>query len=71
MERIPISPKTDPDTITVLNQMMDEALGQPIILDAAPTTAGGQVLEGQLAYYSNKLYLTINGTTYSINLTSV
>ena len=74
MERIPL-PKLEPDVQNVFNKITDGALANVLDLDdiltSAPTTSGGEVKDNQIALYSDKLYLTISGTTYSINLTAV
>ena len=38
------------------------ALGKVIILDVAPTSTTNTVPEKELAYFNNKLYMTIEGT---------
>lgn len=51
--------------------VLQNAIGPILILDAAPTTAGGQLREGMIGIYSTNLYLTVSGTTYRISLTAV
>ena len=45
-----------------------KAVGIPLILSAAPTTAGGQLIEGQIGIFGSSLFWAINGTTYEIAL---
>lgn len=73
MDRIPIPNKPTPkDMEDILNAIMDEALGAPITdLDSAPTTAGNELSANQIAYFSNNLYININGTVFRIGLTAV
>jgi hypothetical protein len=61
----------DPEVMDILNYICDEALGNPTLLSAAPTTAGAELRPNQSGYYSNALYININGTTFSITLTPV
>jgi len=42
--------------------IIDNALGKVLILDAAPTSANNSVPEKEIGYFSNKLYMTIEGT---------
>lgn len=71
MERQLIPQGTKPDMEKVLNQIMDSALSNPIILEREPTTANGDLKENQVGYYSSKLYITIQGNTYYLTLTLV
>ena len=48
-----------------------KAVGIPLILDAAPTTAGGELIEGQLGIFGTNLYWMINGTVRRVSLTNV
>lgn len=71
MERIPLDPKTESDLATTLNQIMDEAQGQPTSnFTSAPSTSGGQLKPGQWTIFSSKIYWNINGTTYYFSLTA-
>ncbi len=64
-------PKLQPDVHNVFKKIFDRAQGTIITLSVAPTTANGIIKEDQIGIYDTKLYLTKNGTTYSINLTEV
>ena len=56
-----------------LENFMDEALGQIITLSADPTTSGGELQVNQVGFNATtvKLFININGTTYSVLLTAV
>lgn len=54
-----------------LSEIKDLAMGIPIILDSAPTTANGLLPEGRWGIYSTNLYISINGSTYRWALTLV
>jgi hypothetical protein len=54
-----------------MRHVFNNALGNVIILESAPTTAGGQLNPNEIGYYSTTLYINIDGTTYSIALTAV
>lgn len=55
-----------------IQRIITGALGVPIQLDAAPTTAGGQLPKANdFGYYGTNLYINLGGTTYSIALTAV
>lgn len=56
---------------SVLNGIFDGALGTPIILDSAPTTANKELKENQVGFDGSHLYITLLGTTYKISLTAV
>jgi len=62
-------PGTKPDEFQ--SWVYEQALGKPLILDASPTTTGGQLPESSLGYDGTNLFITISGTTYRINLTAV
>ena len=53
-----------------LKSIIQGALGKVIILSAAPTAANNTVPEKELAYFSNKLYMTIEGTLKEWSVTS-
>ncbi len=71
MDRTPLPNSLGRDLEQILQYIFDEALGSPIVLDAAPTTAGGELETNQIGYYSNNLYINIQGTLYRIALTAV
>lgn len=71
MERIPVPKGVNTETEGLLNGIMDSVLGNPIILDSAPTTAGGQIKENNLGFDGTNLFITIQGTCYRINLVQV
>ena len=50
--------------------VFDQATGLPIILESAPTTAGGELQEGQRGYYNGNVYETIDGVTYKYTVVS-
>jgi len=56
-----------------LNDLMDETLGQIILLDSDPTTVGGEIEVNQIGFNqtTSKLFININGTTFSLSLTAV
>ena len=54
-----------------LNEVKRRAMGVPLALDAAPTSANGALAEGQWGLHSTNLYITISGTTYRITLAAV
>lgn len=59
--------KSDPE----IQWIYENAIGKPLILDAAPTTNGGELPEGSLGFDGTNLFITISGTTHRINLTAV
>lgn len=69
MERISVPPKTETELSNLLNGIMDAAAPLPLILDAAPTSGGGELKEGQIGIFGTSLFWTINSVTYSIPLT--
>ena len=71
MERALISPKVDPDLTKVLNGIFDDAVGSPIVLTSAPTTAGGELKVNQIGIFSDDLYWNINGTVIRFSGTAV
>jgi len=44
------------------SSIIEGALGKVLVLDAAPTSANNSVPEKEIGYFSNKLYMTIEGT---------
>jgi len=70
MERINYK-SNDSELERVFNGIFDGALGNPILLSRAPTTANEDLKTNQIGFYSGTLYININGTTYSITLASV
>lgn len=68
MERITLPNEIEADMSNFLKSLMDGVASVPIPLDdvltTAPTTAGGELKEGQRGIYQNFLYETVNGTTY-------
>lgn len=71
MDRFPIPKGTNQEMGHFFNSIMDDALGQPIELSAAPTTAGGELSVGQVAIYGNDLYINIEGTVRKFTGTAV
>lgn len=61
----------DQDTREAVKNITSNVLGNVIELSAAATTAGEELKPNELGYYSDTLYININGTTYSISLTEV
>ena len=56
------------------NHVFDKALGIPVLLSAAPTTAGGQLRDNEVGYDSSLatadfLYIRLGAKTYKITLT--
>lgn len=49
----------------------EQAIGKPLLLDASPTSSGGELSEGSLGFDGTNLFITISGTTYKITLTAV
>ncbi len=49
-----------------LNKIIAGAMGHPIILSAAATTANGLVPEGEVGFFGTTFFYTVNGNTYSI-----
>ena len=72
MERISMPPEISVGMVNLLTSIMDEADGQPVILDADVTTAGGELTPGQLGFNptTRKLFKNIEGTVYYITLTA-
>ena len=64
MERMILPGDISADQEVFYKSLLDSALGNPIILEAAPTTADGKLKENQLGFYGTNLYITLNGTTY-------
>ena len=56
---------------STLNKIVQLAMGVPLILDSAPTTANGLLPEGRWGINGTNLYLTTGGSTYSWALTLV
>ena len=54
-----------------LREIVQEAMGVPLILDSAPTTANGLLPEGRWGLNGSSLYITIAGTTYEWALVGV
>jgi len=71
MERIPIPKGLNTETEGLLNNLMDSVLGNPIIMDSAPTTTGAELKENNIGFDGTNLFITIEGTTYRISLTAV
>ena len=71
MDRKPLPKNISPELEAALKDFMDEALGSPILLSAAPTTADETLKVNQVGYFSNNIYWNINGTVYRIALTAV
>lgn len=71
MERMIVPGNISPDQEVFYKTLMDESLGNPIILDAAPTTADEKLKENNIGFYGSNLYITLVGTTYRIALTAV
>ncbi len=54
------------------NFIFQNAFGIPIELDAAPTTAGGQLpLHGDSGFFGTNLYINLQGTVYRFSGTAV
>lgn len=59
---IPIQLSADnQDPQSDVRRIMDAAQGKTLILDAAPTSTNNSVPEGEVGYFSGKLYTTIGG----------
>ena len=71
MDRQILPSDTKPDLERVFLAIFDGTLNTPFQTSVAPTTSNQIVKENQLAFYSGNLYITINGSTYKITLTSV
>jgi len=71
MERLMLPDKISADERIYLNGLMDGVLGNPQIMTTSPTTANGLLKENNLGFDGTNLFLTIQGTTYRIALTSV
>lgn len=71
MERQILPDDISADQRIFYNSLLDGALGNPQILDSAPTTAGGKLKENNFGFDGTNLYITLQGTTYRINLTAV
>lgn len=71
MERIPVPKGLNTETENLINNIMDSALGTPIILDSSPTTAGAELKENNIGFDGTNLFITIQSTTYRISLTAV
>lgn len=57
---------------SAISKILQQALDIPPLLDAAPTTTGGQLNKhGDIGYFSTNLYIRLGATTYSIALTAV
>lgn len=58
---------------STVKQIVQLAMGVPLVLDAAPTTSNGLLPEGRwgILESTDVLYISINGTTYSVALTAV
>lgn len=63
MERMPLSKSIPEDIREILNAIMDEVAGEIIQLEAAPTTAGGELKPGQVGIFGNDLFMNIEGRT--------
>lgn len=46
--------------------ILENAMGNALILDSAPTTVNGVLPEGKFGRYSTGLYFTQSGTTYLV-----
>lgn len=57
-----------PDSVT--NHIINNGLGKIRVLDAAPTSTGNSVPEGELGYFNLKIYATIAGTLYEWAVTA-
>lgn len=63
-----VNKKQDSD----LMKVVEGALGVPVELDAAPTTAGGELpFNGDSGWYSGNLYINLGGTVRRISYTNV
>ena len=71
MERKPINFIKNKDTRDLIEHVFDEGLGRPIILSAAPTTAGAELSENQMGFDGTNLFIAISGSIYQITLTAV
>ena len=50
--------------------VLENGLGKPQTLDAAPTTAGNQLPKhGDSGWFGTDLFINLNGNIYSIQLT--
>ena len=55
-----------------LSKIVHGALGLPLTLDAAPTTAGNELAKhGDIGHFSTNLYIRLGDTIYSVSLTAV
>lgn len=55
-----------------IQKVIDQALGTPFELSAAPTTAGGELpYNGDSGWYSGNLYINLGGTVRRIAYTDV
>ena len=74
MERTNLGNSFDFEQQKIIGHILDNAaqvIDMTDSLDSAPTTAGGELKEGQIAYYSGELFIQIQGVTRKITLTSV
>lgn len=69
MERLTPPDKISADERIFYNGLMDSVLGNPQIMDTAPSTANGLLKENNFGFKSGVLYITISSVTYSITLT--
>ena len=67
----PLNDVTDKTLQEHLRHVQEEGQGKVINLDAAPTTAGGELSPGEIGHNGTTLYLNINGTIYSVGLVAV
>lgn len=70
MERIVLPDSFKDDQKRLLNDLMDEASGQPVVLDANPALE--DMVEGQEIFVtaSLRVYRRINGVLYYYTLTA-
>ena len=71
MERLILPDNIPADQTLFLNGLIDNVLGNPIILDSTPTTASAQLKENNFGFDGSNLFITLQGTTYKITLTAV
>lgn len=71
MERQTLPEDFSGDKRMFMNSLMDSILGNPQILDVAPTTAAGQLKENNFGFDGTNLFITLVGTTYKIALVAV
>ena len=73
MDRQYLGPEFNVEQQRVITAIFDGAFGSPIALQSDPTTAGSQLAKNKIGFNTttSKLFINLNGTTYSIAITAV